>query len=70
MNNYILVILSAFFILLIIIGVASLLLNIFNDFAKQVLKYDVSKIELFLYTVLGYLLLMNTILPISLIVTL
>ena len=74
MNLFIFMVILVLLLILIFIGVFSIYRNKRFNFGKEILGYDLKfnydEIIYFLYTSLGYLLLMSTILPISLIVTL
>ncbi len=70
MNIYIFMIICFFVICLIFLATYSLIKRESFDFGKVVLEYDLDNVRYWFYTSLGYLLLLNTLLPISLIISL
>ena len=69
MHKMILLILSILFIVLMFISIYYVVKENRSEYTKNVIKKNISKKAQFFRVILGYLVLMNTVLPIALIIT-
>ncbi len=70
MNKYIFIVIMIFSLLLLILSLIQTFDLNSSSFDDEVLEFEENRFQKFFYTFLGYMLLMNTILPISIIITL